>query len=501
MSKYSARSGQWWWTLIAAAILGVAGVATAALIGVDVGGFSATQSVQATGPILFLGTFFVSCIVWWLLVGWPRRLSLRRGAICGVLVGLLFFPAGLAIAELLRPPVEAVGTPGERGFGVLELAVLTLVTTGFVSTIIMGAIGILVALALRPAYPPIPARKPGATAGRWLKAGAVISVAAVLALIGGFAWLSLLPLDSAALTGSRTMDGRAASYEEAMARFAAIRAEEAKLPLHPRCGSMLLSHGAKVARTVVYFHGLTNCPGQAEELAPQLFALGYNVYVPRWPGHGELDQMTLSLIDLTAEQMAASAGDAIDLAHGLGDEVIVTGMSAGGTMTAWAAQYRADVTQAVAVSPFLGPHLVPPWANRAAVNLLQLMPNMMILWNPLEPNGSPAMDHAYPQIPSHGLAQFMRLGEVIASSARESPPLAAGLGMLLNDADFAVNNALARDLVAAWQRHGKPVDLRLVPRTDRLPHDVIDPRLPGARTDLVYPVLIDMIQHQPAAAP
>ena len=57
------------------------------------------------------------------------------------------------------------------------------------------------------------------------------------------------------------------------------------------------------------------------------------------------------------------------------------------------------------------------------------MPNMMMLWNPLEPEGSPGMEHAYPRIPTHALAQFMRLGEVIDDSAHDAPPLAAGLGM------------------------------------------------------------------------
>lgn len=207
--------------------------------------------------------------------------------------------------------------------------------------------------------------------------------------------------------------------------------------------------------------------------------------------------MTLALTTLSAEQMVASTDAAIDLARGLGDEVTVIGMSAGGAMTAWAAQYRADVAHTVAVSPFLGPHFVPPWANRAAANLLLSMPNMMLLWNPLEPEGAPGMEHSYPRIPTHALAQFMRLGEVLEGAAQRTAPQAGGLGMLLNDADFAVNNALARQLVTAWRARGRVVDLEVLPRSDRLPHDLVDPRMPGARTELVYPVLLEMIERQP----
>ena len=42
--------------------------------------------------------------------------------------------------------VGSGGSPGERASGVLELALLTMVTTGFASTLIMAAVGGLVAL-------------------------------------------------------------------------------------------------------------------------------------------------------------------------------------------------------------------------------------------------------------------------------------------------------------------------------------------------------------------
>lgn len=488
-------AGQWWWTLVAAAIFGLAAVVAAPVIGFDVGGPLGVEMSPGGWISTFAGTFLTGYLAWWLVIGWPRRLSLARGAFAGMLVGLFSYPIVLGLADLQSKPVEPVAL-AERGFGVLELAILTLLTTGFAAALIMAGAGVLTALLLRPVYPqtaprPIP----------WLaKLGAAVLTMVVLALTAGFIWLSQLPLDAESLAENRPPTAPVVTYEAAVAAFAAIEADEAALPLHPGCRSRLLSHGAKVARVVLYLHGLTNCPLQAEELAQQLFALGYNVYLPRWPGHGEADQMTLALVDLDAETMVASTDQAIDLVHGLGDEVTVIGMSAGGAMTAWAAQYRADVAHTVAVSPFLGPHFVPPWANRAAANLLLMMPNTMLLWNPLEPEGSPGMEHSYPRIPTHALAQFMRLGEVIGDGARADPPRAAGLGMLLNDADFAVNNELARQLIAAWRSRGSTVDVEVLPRSDRLPHDLIDPRMPGARTELVYPLLLEMLARQPPAS-
>jgi hypothetical protein len=483
------RAGNWWWTPVAGALFGIGAIAASPVTGLGTSGAGLLQD-EAGWLAPFLGTFITACLFWGLIIGWPRRLSPARGAFTGALVGLCSTPVVLAIADLRQGKPVDVATLGERSFGIIELAALTILTTGFAVMVIMAGVGVLVALLLRRPYPPAPTFQPVP----WmLKAGAIALAAVVLLLGGAFAWLSQLPLNPEDLTENRPTGEPTATYETAMAAFAKIEAEEAALPLNPDCTSRLFTHGAMVAKVVVYLHGLTNCPLQADELAGQLFALGYNVYVPRWPGHGEADQMTLALVDLSAEQMVASTYAAIDLAHGLGDEVIVTGMSAGGAMTAWAAQYRADVAHTVAVSPFLGPHFVPPWANGAAANLLLKMPNMMLLWNPLEPEGSPGMKHSYPRIPTHALAQFMRLGTVLEAAATQSPPRAAGLGMLLNDADFAVNNALARQLIAAWQARGRQVDVEVLPRTDLLPHDLIDPRMPGARTELVYPVLIEML--------
>lgn len=72
---------------------------------------------------------------------------------------------------------------------------------------------------------------------------------------------------------------------------------------------------------MIFFHGLTRCPAQADELADRLFAMGYNIYIPRLPGHGEADPLTLSLREVTAEQLAGLAEDSISLGRGLGDEV------------------------------------------------------------------------------------------------------------------------------------------------------------------------------------
>src|SRR6266516_4707399 len=98
-------------------------------------------------------------------------------------------------------------------------------------------------------------------------------------------------------------------------------------------------------------HGMTNCPQQFVELAPLFFAQGYNVLIPRMPYNGLADCDTDELKNLTAVDLRDSCNTMVDIAHGLGDHIIYVGMSVGGMMAAWVAQYRADVDKAILIAP------------------------------------------------------------------------------------------------------------------------------------------------------
>ncbi len=93
-------------------------------------------------------------------------------------------------------------------------------------------------------------------------------------MVGGFVLLTTLLLDRGGLDQPPAPQPRL-SYDEAIARFAEVEAAEAALDLNLLCKSVLLTHGAPTAVTVIYFHGLTNCPAQADEFGRQLFAKGY----------------------------------------------------------------------------------------------------------------------------------------------------------------------------------------------------------------------------------
>lgn len=203
--------------------------------------------------------------------------------------------------------------------------------------------------------------------------------------------------------------------------------------------------------------------------------------------------MTTALADVGAEDYVAATEEAIAIARGVGGEVVVSGLSAGGVLSAWSGQQRADVDQSLAMAPFFGPRQVPTWANRAATNLLLLLPNMMISWDPRNPEGSPEMDYAYPRVATRAFAQFMFIGEVTSGLADREAPLAQKLSVMVNEADTEVNDRLIERLVAAWQGHGAQVEVKLVPLSLGLPHDLIDPRQDLANTEVAYGLFVEML--------
>ena len=82
---------------------------------------------------------------------------------------------------------------------------------------------------------------------------------------------------------------------------------------------------------VILLHGISNCPHTYVRLGAMLHARGHSVVMPRMPQNGHADRNTDALRRLTAEQLASYGDAAVDVAAGLADEVVVCGISAGGS--------------------------------------------------------------------------------------------------------------------------------------------------------------------------
>jgi len=278
-----------------------------------------------------------------------------------------------------------------------------------------------------------------------------------------------------------------------MTRLAGWQAQEGG-GVNPVCKSYALTHGHKTPRVLVYFHGFTNCPEQFRQLGQTFFERGYNILAPRAPFHGMLDRLTADLAKLTAEDLIASTEDVVNLACGLGDEVIVAGLSGGGVMAAWAAQQRSDVALAVVAAPALGLPFVPPLISEAARRAIGALPNRFLWWDPRVKEALQDSPHAYPRWPTKALGEIMRLGAMLRTEAKRAAPAAKCVIMVINDNDLAVNNRMAWRLLADWRKlGGDRVQEYSFPKAQGVFHDMIDPTQSRQRIDIVYPVWLELI--------
>jgi esterase/lipase len=290
-----------------------------------------------------------------------------------------------------------------------------------------------------------------------------------------------------------------ATYAEAVHRLDALRANDPK-SLHAGCGTEALLSGQRTPRAIVLFHGITNCPLQFHELAVRLHEGGDNVVVPRVPEHGLADRMTGALARLTAEDLTALATECVGLAHGLGDTVVVVGLSTSGVLAAWSAQ-QLDVDRAVVIAPAFAPPWRPSWLAPLVTRVALRLPNRFVWWDDQKREALPGPEQCYPRFSTHAMGQAYRLGEDVWASLRRSAPRAHDLAVVTTLSDHAIDNARADSLAARWRARGARVRAYTFRPELAVGHDMIDPRQVGARIDIVYPVLVPLVRGEALPSP
>ena len=278
----------------------------------------------------------------------------------------------------------------------------------------------------------------------------------------------------------------AQDYADALERVRAFM-ELDDASVLPAARTVVFDHGRRTPLAVVLLHGFTNNPAQFAQLAPLLHAGGANVFVPRMPEHGDRDRLTNRIAKLTAESLLASASEALDIAAGLGERVGVLGISMGGTLAAYFAQFR-PIAIAVPVAPDFALLGLPYSVSRAFARIFTFLPNVFTWWDPhLRARQRPVT--AYPRFSTRALMQTLRIGDDVYAASQRRRQSADRIVTVVNRCDPAVNNEVTAHVSSAWSGW-KPGDVEYV-ELRRLPenHDIIDPANPRARIDLVYPSL------------
>jgi pimeloyl-ACP methyl ester carboxylesterase len=123
---------------------------------------------------------------------------------------------------------------------------------------------------------------------------------------------------------------------------------EAATKLQPGCEPARYSPPAKVKYrgVAILLHGYSACPQQYEQLGPQLARAGYEVFVPLFPGHGEIPISISPRVDKVdfVPKVAAGWGPTVDrvneIASAFQGEKVLVGLSQGSNIALRATQLQ-----------------------------------------------------------------------------------------------------------------------------------------------------------------
>ncbi|MEM9214919.1 MAG: alpha/beta fold hydrolase [Cyanobacteria bacterium P01_F01_bin.150] len=217
-----------------------------------------------------------------------------------------------------------------------------------------------------------------------------------------------------------------------------IRLSETNLPLFDDdCRSRFYFAPQQTSKVFLFFHGFTAGPYQFAPMAEALFKHGHNVLVPLMPGHGQAGEWGKHnppplLTD--AKSYLRFALRWLQLAHLLGDRVIVGGLSGGGTLASWLAVEKPEmVDRAVLFAPYLS-------NSNKVIDLFVEKMDGYFAW-------SRTMGPSYLGFSLPALRAILQIGRHVLKKGRRGP--SAPFFMISSESDKAVGN---RDHYALFEK-------------------------------------------------
>jgi carboxylesterase len=336
------------------------------------------------------------------------------------------------------------------------------------------------------------AMTPSQRAGRTWPKVALVTGAVVLVLASAIAvTLLLVPIGIVRPDPAAT---RLLDRAGALAAIAEVQAAEvADSTIREDCGTRLLDQGPD-AEVVVLLHGYTNCPKQFDVFAALLAQRGYTVLIPRAPYHGEDPDLRRPLGLLTADAIAQYADATMDIAAGLGPRVSVLGLSGGGLEASYIAQFRPEADLVVPIAAFLGLPSVPQPLTPAVVNGIGLLPTIDAREAPPDATVRGDYPHGASDTSAQGATAYMRVADTVLRAAAADPPAAGRVVMVVNDGDDVVNNDMVEELARRWAALAPDrTAIRHLDASLGLLHDLVTPDREGARPDVAYPILLELL--------
>lgn len=295
----------------------------------------------------------------------------------------------------------------------------------------------------------------------------------------GVAWMLVLfvVLFTPILDGDITSRAEPLTYPEATAVAETLRTQDGPdegAQLDERCATQVLDRGERTEQSALLLHGYTNCPAQFRRLAQAYYDAGYNVVSLRLPAHGHADRLTEAMTDLTPADLAAATDTAMDVAAGLGEDVTVVGLSAGGTLAAWLAAQRDDVDTAVLIAPLMVPKVLPNQTVAPLARAARYLPDYYVWWDGTLKSELASPPYAYPRFSIRSMGAMLALGLQAQSSVTREEPLDR-LVLITTENDAAVSNAAVERMGNKLEPLARETIALHFSAASGYSHDLIDP--------------------------
>lgn len=208
--------------------------------------------------------------------------------------------------------------------------------------------------------------------------------------------------------------------------------QEDRLPVkNEGCRSQFLLHPAPTPKVCLFFHGFTAAPYQFLPMGRVFYEAGYNVIIPRLPGHGQAgdwDSKNPPPLPKDVDTYKTFALEWFQQAQNFGDTVVVGGLSGGGTLAAWLALEKvSQIDRALLFAAYLS-------SSNKVIDLFVKTFNTYFEWQSDQP-GEPI---GYKGFTFPDLRVFLDLGSEVLK--RSQSAMSAPMFIVSTDADRAVSN-------------------------------------------------------------
>lgn len=216
--------------------------------------------------------------------------------------------------------------------------------------------------------------------------------------------------------------------------------QERLLPLlSPVCESRFFLHPQPTQRVCLLLHGFTSGPHQFIPMGQVFYRAGYNVLIPLLPGHGQAgkwNKQNPPPLPTDPQVYQQFALHWLEQAQQLGQEVIVGGLSAGGTLAAWLALERPQaIYRAMAFAAYFS----------SSSRVLDLMVKTLDSYFEWAGPDSPIAPSGYPGFSVTALRTLLTMGQDVLHRVGQQPT--CPMFMVSSASDIAVGNFDHRDFV------------------------------------------------------